>query len=88
MELSFDGCSQAALPWQPSRGHGQGVWEAQLPAGLRQTLASAVPLGAGRLQGEIVELQYTPTDRAANSSAIQAAQGEAARRRDPNCVCV
>ena len=70
----------AALPWQPSRAHGQGVWEAQLPAGLRQGLASAVPLGAGRLQGEIVELQYTPTDRAANSSA----RGRLWRARHPN----
>ena len=64
-----------ALPWQPSRGHGQGVWEAQLPAALRQTVASAVPLGAGRLQGEIVELQYTPN---------RAARGRLWRARHPN----
>mgnify|MGYP004099356571 CR=1 FL=1 len=54
------------------------MWEAQLPAGLRQTLASTVPLGAGRLQGEIVELQYTPTDHAANGRLV-VAQGGTAR---------
>ena len=41
------------------------------------TAASAVPLGAGRLQGEIVELQYTPT---ANSST----RGRLWRARHPN----
>eukprot|EP01043_Picozoa_sp_COSAG02_P024333 COSAG02_NODE_1327_length_13220_cov_11.602241_7_plen_476_part_00 len=54
------------LQWHPAPARGAGIWQASLPAALRRVLADTVPLGAGRMLGEIVELQYS--DSASNSS--------------------
>lgn len=71
--------------WQPAPSRGAGVWQAALPATLRQDLAASVPAGAGRLEGEIVELQYgggaAPSNGTGNSST---SRSRLWRARHPN----
>ena len=52
------GMRLSALRWEPSPAHGGGVWQAPVPPALAAALAGNVSAGAGRVEGEVVELQH------------------------------
>jgi hypothetical protein len=79
------GLSLAALDWQPAPSPSAGVWQVTLPPALRHALATNVPAGAGRLDGEIVELQYGGEASNNNAGSIDnSSRSRLWRARHPN----